>query len=96
MEITEENLDVATIQEIGIGGHYLDHPKTFQLCRSEYFQNELFCHESHAAWKKNGSRRIDAVARETVKQRLSGYQAPDIDPGTKKSLTAYVNRRKGL
>ncbi len=96
MKITEENLDVDIIKEIGIGGHYLAHPKTLKLCRSEYFQNELFSHESHSAWKQNGSHGIDDVARKSVEQRLSDYETPDIDPEIKKSLTTYVNRRKGF
>ncbi|SDP60542.1 trimethylamine methyltransferase family protein [Desulforhopalus singaporensis] len=94
VEINEENLDTQTIAEIGIGGQYLSHPKTFKLCRSEYHQQELFSHDIHDTWKAKGSHRIDETARDKVKQRLEQYRRPEIDPQIEKKLTEYVKQRK--
>lgn len=96
MEINAENLDVATISEIGIGGQYLTHPKTFRLCRSEYFQPQLFSHEIHEAWTKGGRLRIDETAQKILKKRLEEYREPQMDSGIKETLIEYVNHRKGV
>jgi trimethylamine--corrinoid protein Co-methyltransferase len=96
MDISDDNLalEIKAIEEAGIGGQYLTQPRTFQLCRSEYFQSQLFCHESHDAWKRNGSLSMDQRAAQVLKNRLDSYQEPEIDPDVKKALVAYVKNRK--
>jgi trimethylamine--corrinoid protein Co-methyltransferase len=97
MEINDEELglEIKSIDEAGIGGQYLTQPRTFQLCRSEYFQPQLFSHESHDAWKRNGSMSMEQRAGKALTARLESYQEPQIDPEIKKALVAYVDNRKG-
>ncbi|MCG8619358.1 MAG: trimethylamine methyltransferase family protein, partial [Desulfobacterales bacterium] len=90
----ELELEVAAVAEAGIGGQFLTQPRTFQLCRSEYFAPALFCHDSHDAWTRKGGLRLDQSATAKLKERLDAYQPPEIDPEIRQALEAYVSQRK--
>jgi len=94
LAITDESIDIDVIKEVGIGGQYLTHPKTFQLCRTEFFMPTLMSRKNPDAWAKDGKKRIDQVAEGKVAQRLASYEKPDIDPEIEKQLTEYVEKRK--
>ncbi len=94
LALTDESIDIDVIKEVGIGGQYLTHPKTFQLCRTEFFMPSLMSRKNPDAWAKGGKKRIDQIAEDKVAQRLASYEKPDIDPEIEKKLTAYVEKRK--
>ena len=37
IEVSDQGIDLETIREVGIGGEYLTHPRTFERCRTEFF-----------------------------------------------------------
>jgi len=92
--VSDESIDVEMIKTVGIGGQYLTHPKTFKLCRTEFFMTDLMGRMNYDAWSKAGKKRIDQVAEDRVSQRLAAYERPDIDPAIEKELTAYVAAKK--
>lgn len=92
VEATPESIGVEAIKTVGIGGQYLTHPKTFQLCRTEFFHPDLMCRQNYESWKSSGSKRAEQTAAENLARRLAGYEKPDIDPGIEKDLTDYVTR----
>ncbi|SDO75185.1 trimethylamine methyltransferase family protein [Desulforhopalus singaporensis] len=94
IDISDEAIDIDMIAEVGPGGQYLTHPKTFKLCRSEFYMPDLMVRTNHDAWTKAGRLKIDEVAGSKLSQRLAKYEKPDIDPGIEKDLAAYVNSRK--
>lgn len=94
LALTDESIDIDVIKEVGIGGQYLTHPKTFQLCRTEFFMPTLMSRKNPDAWAKEGKKRIDQIAEDRVAQRLAAYEKPDIDPEIEKRLTQYVETRK--
>ncbi len=94
LALTDESIDIEVIKEVGIGGQYLTHAKTFQLCRTEFFMPSLMSRKNPDAWTKEGKKRIDQVAVDKVAQRLASYEKPDIDPKIEKQLTDYVEKRK--
>jgi trimethylamine--corrinoid protein Co-methyltransferase len=94
LALTDESIDINVIKEVGIGGQYLTHPKTFQLCRTEFFMPTLMSRKNPDAWMKAGKKRIDELAEDKVAQRLASYERPEIDPGIEKKLTEYVEERK--
>jgi trimethylamine--corrinoid protein Co-methyltransferase len=94
LALTDESIDIDVIKEVGIGGQYLTHPKTFQLCRTEFFMPALMSRKNPDAWAKEGKKRIDQIAEDKVAQRLASYEKPDIDPKIEKQLTEYVEKRK--
>jgi trimethylamine--corrinoid protein Co-methyltransferase len=56
-------LSFQTLPQLGIGGQYLTHPKTFKLCRTEFFMPSLMSRKNPDAWIKEGKKRIDKIAK---------------------------------
>ncbi len=94
-DITEESIDLEMIESVGIGGQYLTQPKTFTLCRTEFFLPRLMSRNNYAGWKAAGGKRVDEAASELLRERLEAYRRPDIDPAVEAALKDYVARRKG-
>ena len=94
LALNDESIDIDVIKEVGIGGQYLTHPKTFQLCRTEFFMPTLMSRKNPDAWAKGGKKRVDQLAEDKVAQRLAAYEKPEIDPEIEKQLTNYVEKRK--
>ena len=94
LALTDETIDLDIIKAVGIGGQYLTHPKTFKLCRSEFFMPRLMNRTNTESWIKGGKKTIDTIAEEKLIQRLASYEKPDIDPDIEKALIQYVEGRK--
>jgi trimethylamine--corrinoid protein Co-methyltransferase len=94
IEVTDDSIDIDMIQQVGIGGEYLTHPKTYELCRTEFFFPDLMNRQSYMVWHDAGAKRADEQASEVVTNRLAAYQKPDIDPGTEKDLRVFVSKRR--
>jgi trimethylamine--corrinoid protein Co-methyltransferase len=94
MEVTTSSIDTEMIKTVGIGGQYLTQPKTFQLCRTEFYLTDFMNRQNHAGWKAAGKKRLDEFAEDRLAQRLASYEKPDIDAGVEAALTEYVTRRK--
>ena len=94
MEITPESIDVEMIKTVGIGGQYLTQPKTFKLCRTEFYLTDFMNRQNHTGWKVAGKRRIDEFAVDRLGQRLAAYEKPDIDSAVEAALADFVTRRK--
>lgn len=92
--LTDENIDLQMIKDVGIGGQYLTHPKTFKLCRTEFFMPAVMSRMNHDSWSASGRKRLDQAACDKVSQRLAAYEKPDIDPDIERKLTEYVEKRK--
>ena len=94
VEVSEETLDLETIKKVGIGGQFLTQPKTFRLCRTEFFNPRVMIRQSRGGWAQEG--RPDAARRAAVQlaERLESYSKPDIDPALEKDLKKYVEDRK--
>lgn len=96
LEVTDETIDLDAIKEVGIGGEYLTHPKTFERCRTEFLLSDVMNRQDYADWEKAGKRRADEKSRALLEARLTEYNKPDIDPEVEQDLIKYVKRRKGL
>ncbi len=94
IDISAEAIDVEMIKNVGIGGQYLTQPKTFKLCRTEFYMTDFYSRQNYAGWKATGSKRIDQVAAESLSRRLAAYEKPPIDPDVETALAAYVTRCK--
>ncbi|WP_022666904.1 trimethylamine methyltransferase family protein [Desulfospira joergensenii] len=94
VSLTDEGIDLESIKQVGIGGQYLTHPKTFQLCRTEFYMPGLMSRKNTDAWTKEGRKSLDQLAHDKVVQRLASYEKPEIDPDIEKQLTDYVETRK--
>ncbi len=94
LDISDDRIDLDMIKQVGIGGQYLTHPKTFQLCRSEFFMPQLMSRKNPEAWTRDGKQHIHTLATDKLAQRMAAYQQPDIDPDIERALRSYVENRK--
>ena len=96
VDISDESIDLATIKEIGIGGEYLTHARTYERCRTEFFLPGLMNRQDYESWSLSGKKTLDETATDKVAGRLAAYEKPKIDPDIEKELSQYVAKRKKL
>lgn len=94
IDFSKEAIDLEMIKTVGIGGQYLTQPKTFKLCRTEFYMTDFFNRQNYAGWKAAGAKRIDQAATARLSQRLAAYKKPAIDPDVEAALSAYIAERK--
>jgi trimethylamine---corrinoid protein Co-methyltransferase len=94
INLSDEAIDLEMIKTVGIGGQYLTQPKTFKLCRTEFYMTDFFNRQNYAGWKAGGAQRIDQVAKNRLSQRMVAYEKPSIDPDVEVALSAYIAARK--
>lgn len=91
--ISDTSIDMVTIKEVGIGGEYLSHPRTFELFRDEHFDSTLFNRLGYNDWLEQGGKDLHVRAREILRDRLQSYRQPEIDPEVKDRIDRYVRTR---
>jgi len=82
------------IREVGPGGHYLGCDHTQANFKEAFWRSDLFDYKPFETWEEEGARDTQTLASLRVKSQLETYQAPDLDPGIREALHAYVNERK--
>ena len=92
--ITAESIDLDCIKEVGIGGNYLTHPKTYEQCRTAFYLSNLVNRNGFSEWQEDGAKPINDRAAEILNERLAEYVKPDIDQKNEKDLFSYVQQRK--
>jgi len=94
--ISDESIDLDLIKEIGIGGSYLTHPKTYDQCRTAFYLSNLVNRNGFSGWQEEGAKHPTDRAAEILNERMSEYVKPDIDPQLEKDLLSYIqNCRQG-
>jgi trimethylamine--corrinoid protein Co-methyltransferase len=94
LDITPETIDLQTIKDVGIGGHYITQPKTRQRCWTEFYMPTLMRRRSYNKWYGMGKNRIDETARKEVRRRLKEVDSMPIDTAIASELRQYVNQAK--
>jgi trimethylamine--corrinoid protein Co-methyltransferase len=85
---------LATITDIGPGGHYLGHSHTQDNFQTAFFMPEIFDNNSIEQWQAEGSTSITARALTHARKLLSDYQEPKLDQAKNEELLAYIARRE--
>ena len=94
VDISNESIDLETIKEVGIGGEYLTHAKTYERCRTEFFVPGLMNRQDYESWRMSGKKTLDLEASGRVSIRLAAYKKPKINPDIEHELARYVAERK--
>ena len=91
MQISDETIDMKTIQEVGASGEYLSHRRTLELCRSAFMPTRVMNRLAFDPWQAEGAPDIYSRAGKVLEQRLEAYQKPDLDPSIEKDLKNYCS-----
>jgi trimethylamine--corrinoid protein Co-methyltransferase len=94
LDITPETIDLQSIKDVGIGGHYITQPKTRQGCWTEFYMPALMRRRSYNKWYGMGKNRIDELARREVRQRLKKTDSVPIDTAIASELRQFVDQAK--
>jgi trimethylamine---corrinoid protein Co-methyltransferase len=94
IDLSEDALSMPSIRSVAAGGHHLGTDHTMQHFETAFFKSKLFDYQDAEKWVLDGKNRADQVAAQKVKELLSGYQAPEIDPEVENTLQDFINKRK--
>lgn len=94
IEVTDDELALDAIAEVGPGGHHFGTSHTLERYESAFYSPLLSNRQNFEAWQEAGS--IDAGARANAiwRQLLQEYEQPPLDPSIDAALADFVARRK--
>ena len=85
---------IATVPDVGPGGHYLGHPHTLENFQNAFFMPEMFDNNSIEQWQAEGSIEITERALIRARTMLDEYEEPKLDAGVNEELLDYIARRE--
>ena len=94
IDLSEDAQALDAVREVGPGNHYLGCTHTQAHFETAFYRSSVADNNSFEQWEAEGS--LDAAQRANAiwKQRLSDYEAPEIDPAVDEALQAFVNDKK--
>jgi len=94
IEVTEDELALDSIAEVGPGGHHFGTSHTLERYETAFYTPMISNRQNFEAWQESGSIDTSARANALWKQLLREYEQPALDPAIDEELTEYVNKRK--
>jgi trimethylamine--corrinoid protein Co-methyltransferase len=94
LDLSDDSMALDAIREVQPGGHHLGTEHTMKHFRTAFYRAGLFDYSSAEAWQDNGSQDAYARAYKKVRELLSSYEAPSLDPAIEESLREFISRRK--
>lgn len=85
---------IASVADIGPGGHYLGHAHTLENFQRAFFMPELLDNNSIEQWQAEGAVRTTERALRFARALLAGYEEPKLDAGVDEALRDYITRRE--
>ncbi|NND01107.1 MAG: trimethylamine methyltransferase family protein [Gammaproteobacteria bacterium] len=95
IEVTEEELALDAIREVGAGGHHFGTGHTMSRFKNAFYKPLVADWNNFETWEENGCRTATDRANVLYKQVLEIYQKPAIDPAVEEALNAHVDKRRG-
>ncbi len=94
IRVDDDSIGLEAIKEVGPGGHFLGCSHTMERYEDAFYQPLLSDWRNFENWRDDGAKDTAQRAYELVRLMLKDYQQPDMDPGIKEELDAYVAHRK--
>jgi len=91
LEVNDETMAMDVIDKVGPGGIFLGEKHTLTHFR-ERWMSRLFDIDSFETWQKKGSKSIDEVAREKVKEILATHKPEPIPEDIQKEVSKILKR----
>lgn len=92
--VDDDSLALATIQEVGSGGHHLGTAHTQERFRTAFFPTSLSDRLSYDTWALAGGEDTATRANRVWKEMLAQYERPPLEPAVIEALNEYVARRE--
>lgn len=94
VSVSDEDLALDAIAEVGPGGHYFGVEHTQQRYRSAFYAPVLSDWRNFESWQEAGSPTAIDKANSEWKKRLEQYEEPPLDDAVRAELDDFVARRK--
>jgi trimethylamine--corrinoid protein Co-methyltransferase len=91
VELSAETIALDVIGQVGPGGHFLDHPHTYQHFRSNWVPG-LFDRAAREDWELEGQLTMADKANAKVRKILETYQPEPLSNGIAKALDTVIQR----
>jgi trimethylamine--corrinoid protein Co-methyltransferase len=92
--IDDLHLNVEMIQDIGIDGNFLIHPKTGEILRKERWFPEISNHETYEIWSKTGAKDLFGEANNLAIEIIKSHEVEPLDPDLQETLNTVVHDAK--
>ena len=94
LKVTESELALETIKEVGAGGHFFGSAHTIDRYKDAFYAPIVTDWRNFESWTENGAVETAQRANQLFKQILNTYEEPALDPAIREQLDEYVARRK--
>ena len=94
LEIDDDTLAVAAIEDIDPGGHFFGSAHTLERYETAFYNPILSDWRNFETWQEDGAKSATQRANEIWKQLLKSYEPPALDPAIVEALEAYVAQMK--
>jgi len=85
---------VATIGEVGPGGHFLGTAHTQAHFQDAFFMSDLADNNSYEQWLADGSKTMEQRGFEAAKAALEAYEPPPLDASIDEAIDAFIAKRE--
>lgn len=93
IEVSDDTIPIGTIESVGPGGHFFGTDHTMARYRTEFHRPMLSDWRPYETWSEAGRPTVDTAAHALVDRLLADYEEPQMDPGIRSELRAFVDRR---
>jgi len=90
ISVTDANMAVDIIKEIGPGGEFISHAHTFENFKREQSQSKLIDRTMRETWLLNGGKDFTERAYEEANHILSTHQVAPLAPGVEATIRSIV------
>lgn len=90
IKVTDDNIAVNLIKEIGPGGEFVSHPHTFEHFRAEQTAPKLFVRTMRENWIQDGMTTTEQRADAEAKRILSTHKAMPLPEGAASTIRSII------
>jgi trimethylamine--corrinoid protein Co-methyltransferase len=87
---------MASIKDVGPGGHFLGTAHTQANFQTAFFMSELMDNNSFEQWSLEGEKTAEARGIEAAARKLAAFEPPPIDPGRLEALDEFIAKREAV
>jgi len=92
LEVNDDTLALDVIGKVGPGGHFLGEKHTLEHYKTETWLPKISDKGTFETWAKMGSKPMDKVAKEKVKEILATHKPEPIPGNTEKEISKILRR----
>jgi len=93
IEISDTELALDAITEVGPGGHFFGSPHTIERYEQAFYDPIVFSRANFEQWTEEGSLNADERALGVWKGVLANFEPPPIDDAVASAMDDFVDRR---